>query len=172
MRWVTACGIAVVMAASSTGCGDSLPPNATEQGARSHATSGLESTDLPPGPVVLLDREDVYLNGTENDERPPIVFLLLGSGTGRSAAEVDDVALAESYVELMRLDGWQVEKLGSDRQWWTYVAARGSRTARIGPASRFANMAKADEGNARPKFRSLISRTHDPLVVVAIDSEG
>ena len=124
---------------------------------------------LASGPFRLVGHEDVYLNGVENDDRPPISFLLVGSDA--SAPPVSEAELLAAYVESMREDGWRVDPYDTDEDWWRFYGGRGFESVRIGPASEFAALATADEGYSRPKFRQVISELGEPLVVVSIDPQ-
>ncbi len=112
----------------------------------------------------------MYLNGAENDDRPPISFFLIG-GTDSGPEVQDDAGLVEAYIDAMREDGWRVEPFSTDVDWWTFYGGRGSESVRVGPAEMFAELATADEGYARPKFRRLVSELDEPLVVVSIDPQ-
>lgn len=125
---------------------------------------------LPTGPFRVVGQENVYLNGAENDNRPPISFFLVGS-TDRGTQVRDEAALVHTYVEAMRQDGWRVEPFTTEKDWWTFYGDRGSESVRVGPASMFAELATADEGYARPKFRRLVSESDESLVVVSIDPQ-
>lgn len=122
---------------------------------------------LASGPFQLVDHEATYLNGVENEDRPPISFLLVGSDAADGS--VTEAALVTAYVEAMRQDGWRLDPYSNEKAWWVFYGGRGSESARVGPASRFVELATADEGYVRPKFRRMVSELGEPLIVVSID---
>lgn len=127
--------------------------------------AGQPSRSTPPSAFRIVDREDVHLNGIENGSRPPISFFLVG---GRAGAD-DEAALVDAVVESMRRDGWRVEAFSIDQDGWTFYGGRGSEVVRVGPATRFAELARAEEGYARTRFRRLVAETDEPLVIMSVD---
>lgn len=151
----------------TAGCTDT-PAEVRVDGSTPRSTTS-EDERLAPGPFHLVDHEDVYLNGVENDDRPPISFLLIGGDTPTEWAS--EAEFVDAYVGAMRQDGWRLDPLTTDEDWWVLYGGRGSESVRVGPASRFTELATADEGYARPKFRRVIGEVDGPLVVVAIDPQ-
>jgi len=169
VRRLLLAGVALLLIAVAAACGDSSASVAA-QGDGSSMTQGVGYDQrIPPGPFRVVDQEDVYLNGAENDDRPPISFFLIGSTD--SGPLQDEAVLVDAYIEAMSADGWRVEPFTTDEDWWTFYGGRGSESVRVGPASMFAELATADEGYARPKFRRLVSELDEPLVVVSIDPQ-
>lgn len=126
---------------------------------------------LESGPFHLVETELVYLNGAEGEGLPPLSFLLVGGDA--VAGPQTERRIVETYVEAMRAEGWRFTPYDTDQDWWVFYGRRGSSTARVGPASRFVQLATADEGYARTKFRQKwASRGRRPLIVVSIDPQG
>lgn len=170
MRRLRLAGLALLLVVVASGCGDSSTSVAAEGDGSSTTGGAARDERVPPGPFRVVDHEDVYLNGAENDDRPPISFFLIG-GTDSGPEVQDDAGLVEAYIDAMREDGWRVEPFSTDVDWWTFYGGRGSESVRVGPAEMFAELATADEGYARPKFRRLVSELDEPLVVVSIDPQ-
>lgn len=169
MRRLLLAGVALLLISGVAACGDSSASVAAEGDRSSTTEEGVGDERIPPGQFRVVDHEDVYLNGAENDDRPPISFFLIGSTNSGSVQ--DEAALVDAYIEALSADGWRVEPFTTDEDWWTFYGGRGSESVRIGPASMFAELATADEGYARPEFRRLVSELDEPLVVVSIDPQ-
>ena len=118
------------------------------------------------GPFRLVASEDVYLNGSENQGRSPIAFLLVASNGTKDLTEGE---LLDAYIAALEGEGRDLKPFTTERDWWTYYGFGDGGEVRVGPAMRFATMATADEGYARPKFRRLVSESDEPLIVVSID---
>ncbi len=93
---------------------------------RSEGSSSESSGDerLASGPFQLIEREDVYLNGVENEGRPPISFLLVGSDPSDATASEGDLVAA--YADAMRRDGWRLDPYSTDEDWWVFYGGKDS----------------------------------------------
>lgn len=159
-------GLAVLFAAALSWTCGKVPGVIDTSSGQSRSELRAKSM-LASGPFRMIEFEDHYLNGAENDDRPAIWYLLIGSSLPGSVTE-DELAVA--YAEALRREGRQVERYSTNKDWWEFYGGVGSPgSIRIGSAARFIVLATADEGYARPKFRRVVSRLNEPLIVVSID---
>lgn len=148
--------VATVGTALAGGCGD-------DQGQQMVAVDVAQE-----GAFRVVETAEVGLNGAENGDRPPVTLTLVGSAKGLSA----EAALVDRYVEGLRGEGWALAPHEVASDWWTVRGTDGDHFVRVGPASRFAEMATIEEGFARTKFRERIAEDRGPLIVVSIDPSG
>ena len=110
----------------------------------------------------------VGLNGRENDGRPPLEFLLLADAEG----EASEAELVDRYVSRLRDEGWDMVAWAEADDWWTAEGNDGVAFVRVGPASRFHDLASIAEGYSRTRFRELAAENPGPLIVVSVDPAG
>ena len=133
------------------------------------ATACSGSPSVPDG-FRLVGEEKVGLNGVENKGRPPLQFLLIASATDEGSAT--EAQLVDRYVEKLEAEGWDVDAWSDSNDWWTSQGNDGVAFVRVGPASRFHELATISEGYSRTRFRDLAGRNPEPLIVVSIDKAG
>ena len=115
----------------------------------------------------LVGEEEVGLNGVENANRPPQMFLLLAnSDEGDARAERQMVA---RYVEQLRRDGWDITPSASRQEWWNAQGSHGTDFVRVGSFEAFGRLATIAEGHSRTSFHELAVEYPQPLIVVAVE---
>lgn len=168
VTWRATLAAMTLAAVIAAGCGNTSAEVRT--GGPSFHPKSPRNSRLASGPFRLVEHEDQYLNGVENEDRPPIWFLLVGNNA--SEEPMSEAGLVAAYVEAMRQDDWRVDAYSTDKDWWVYYGGRGSESVRIGIASRFVELATADEGYAPLKFRRVMDGLDEPLIVVSIDPQS
>ena len=162
--------VAILGAAILASCGSSAGEEISSAGDPAAATS---TTAAPVDGVYdgfrVVGEESVGLNGIDNDGRPPLEFLLLASADDPSLTEDE---LVDRYTASLSDDGWEVFPFDSEEDWWTAEGNDGVAFVRVGPSSRFHELARIDEGYSRTVFRELAAENPEPLIVVSIDPVG
>lgn len=116
----------------------------------------------------VVGEMSVGLNGRENEDRPPLEFLLLADAEG----EASEAELVDRYVSRLRGEGWRMATWAEVDDWWIAEGNDGVAFIRVGPASRFHELASIAEGYSRTRFRELAAEHPEPLIVVSIDPAG
>lgn len=140
--------------------------------------TGSGSTDKAAGSVPcvstvpdleVVSEETVGLNGADNGARAPLEFLLVRVDPVLETADAGVAAVATCLGEQA---DWTVEPVDCVECWWTDRATTSTSSLRVGPYSRFSDMASILEGRSRSRFREAAVDVADPLIVVSIDPEG
>lgn len=140
----------------------------TGSGSTGDVTPLVSCVRTVPG-LEVVSEETVGLNGADNDGRAPLEFLLVRVDPVLGTADAGVAAVTTCLGEQA---AWTVAPVDCVECWWTDRATTSTASFRVGPYSRFADMASILEGRSRSRFREAAAEVADPLIVVSIDPEG